>query len=42
VEGMYLYTPQSNPTVTCQLSKIRTDRTRRSNVTVKNLNNTAE
>jgi hypothetical protein len=30
VEGMYLYTPQSNPTVTCQLSKIRTDRTHRS------------
>jgi hypothetical protein len=30
VERMYLYTPQSNPTVTCQLSKIRTDRTRRS------------
>jgi hypothetical protein len=30
VEGMYLYTPQLNPTVTCQLSKIRTDRTRRS------------
>jgi hypothetical protein len=30
VEGMYLYTPQSNPTVTYQLSKIRTDRTRRS------------
>jgi hypothetical protein len=30
VEGMYLYTPQSNPTITCQLSKIRTDRTCRS------------
>jgi hypothetical protein len=30
VEGMYLYTPQSNPTVTCQLSKKRTDRMRRS------------
>jgi hypothetical protein len=27
VEGMYLYTLQSNPTVICQLSKIRTDRT---------------
>jgi hypothetical protein len=27
---MYLYTPQSNPTITCQLSKIRTDRTCRS------------
>jgi hypothetical protein len=30
VEGMHLYTPQSNPTITCQLSKIRVDRTRRS------------
>jgi hypothetical protein len=30
VEGMYLYTPQLNPTVTCQLNKIRTDRTHRS------------
>jgi hypothetical protein len=30
VEGMYLYTPQTNPTVTCQLSKTHTDRTRRS------------
>jgi hypothetical protein len=28
VEGMYLYTPQTNPTVTCQISKTRTDRTR--------------
>jgi hypothetical protein len=27
VEGMYLYTPQTNPTVTSQLSKTRTDRT---------------
>jgi hypothetical protein len=34
VKRMYLYTPQSNPTVTCQLSKIRTDRTRRSMATV--------
>jgi hypothetical protein len=42
VEGMYLYTPQSNPTVTCQLSKIRTDRMRRSNVTVEKLNDIAE
>jgi hypothetical protein len=30
VEGMYLYTPQLNPTVTYQLSKIRTNRMRRS------------
>jgi hypothetical protein len=30
VEGMYLYTPQTNPTVTCRVSKTRTDRTRRS------------
>jgi hypothetical protein len=30
VEGIYLYTPQSNPTVICQLSKTRTDRTRQS------------
>jgi hypothetical protein len=42
VEGMYLYTPQSNRTVTYQLSKIRTDRTRRSNVTVEKLNDIAE
>jgi hypothetical protein len=28
VEKMYLYTPQLNPTVTSQLSKTRTDRTR--------------
>jgi hypothetical protein len=28
VEGMYLYTPQTNPTVTCQISKTRTDWTR--------------
>jgi hypothetical protein len=31
---MYLYTPQSIPTVTCQLSKIRADRTHRSMATV--------
>jgi hypothetical protein len=30
VEGMYLYTPQTNPTVTCWISKTRTDQTRRS------------
>jgi hypothetical protein len=42
VEGMYLYTPQINPTVTSQLSKTRTDRTRRSSVTVENQNDTAE
>jgi hypothetical protein len=30
VEGMYLYTPQTNPTVIYQISKTRTDRTRRS------------
>jgi hypothetical protein len=30
VEGIYLYTPQSNPTITSKLSKTRTDRTRRS------------
>jgi hypothetical protein len=42
VEGMYLYTPQTNPTVTSQLSKTRTDRTRRSSVTVENQNDTAE
>jgi hypothetical protein len=42
VEGMYLYTPQLNPTVTCQLSKIRTNRTRWSNVTVENLNDITE
>jgi hypothetical protein len=30
VEGMYLYTPQTNPNVISQLSKTRTDRTRRS------------
>jgi hypothetical protein len=28
VEGMYLYTPQTNPTVTCQIRKTRTDRMR--------------
>jgi hypothetical protein len=28
VEEMYLYIPQINPTVTCQISKTRTDRTR--------------
>jgi hypothetical protein len=28
VEGMYLYTPQSIPTVTYQLNKNRADRTR--------------
>jgi hypothetical protein len=30
VEGMYLYSPQTNPTVTSQISKTCTDRTRRS------------
>jgi hypothetical protein len=30
VEGIYLYTPQTNSTVTSQLSKTRTDQTRRS------------
>jgi hypothetical protein len=30
VEGIYLYTPQTNPTVICRNSKTRTDRTRRS------------
>jgi hypothetical protein len=34
VVGMYLYTPQSKRTVTCQLSKTRGDRTRQSLVTV--------
>jgi hypothetical protein len=28
VEGIYLYTPQTNPTITYQISKTRTDRTR--------------
>jgi hypothetical protein len=28
VEGMYLYTPQTNPTVTCQINKARIDRMR--------------
>jgi hypothetical protein len=49
VEGMYLYTPQSNPTVTSQNSKHaltgragRRDRTRRLSVTVENQNDTAE
>jgi hypothetical protein len=36
VEGMYLYTPQTNPTVICRNSKTRTDWTRRSSVTVRN------
>jgi hypothetical protein len=30
VEEMYLYTPQTNPTVICRNNKTRTDRTRRS------------
>jgi hypothetical protein len=49
VEGMYLYTPQTNATVTCQLSKNtltgcagRRDRTRRSKAMVENENDIAE
>jgi hypothetical protein len=42
VEGMYLYTPQSIPTVTCQLSKKRVDRTRRSMATVEIETSSAE
>jgi hypothetical protein len=39
---MYLYTPQIIPTVTCQLSKIRADRTRRSMATVEIETSSAE
>jgi hypothetical protein len=42
VEGMHLYTSQSNPTVTSQLSKTRTNQMRQSSVTVENQNDTAE
>jgi hypothetical protein len=42
VERMSLYTPQSHPTVTSKLINTRTDRTRRSSVTVENQNDTAE
>jgi hypothetical protein len=34
VEGMYLYTPQSIPTITCQLNKIRANRTRPVDATI--------
>jgi hypothetical protein len=36
VKGMYLYTPQTNPTVICRNSKTRIDQTRLLSVTVEN------